>query len=227
MHMWRLQFLCLLFHLVSSNNVDQELDGEITLIMKHSFDHGKNWHTRGSVTVHNTRNGAASFDQHPLPAEHKNALAGQCEAQGLYLMQLVEQHSSGEQLHRSAASACLMMESGLMDTLTLNLDWRGKLGSVVIGIQQPSAKNSLKGVKLDLSSDQDHSNFKTKVIMQRMENGPVPDTAAFIQKMEEEKRKAEKGEVKDNRSFLAKYWMYIVPIVIFMAINGAAAPEGQ
>lgn len=37
-----------------------------------------------------------------------------------------------------------------------------------------------------------------------MENGPVPDTAAFIQRVEENKRKEEKGEVKDNRSFLAK-----------------------
>ena len=61
--------------------------------------------------------------------------------------------------------------------------------------------------------------------MQQMENGPVPDTAAFVQKVEEEKRKVENGEVKDNRSFLAKYWMYIVPVVL-MAINGAASPEG-
>ena len=34
-------------------------------------------------------------------------------------------------------------------------------------------------------------------------------------------------QVPDNRSFLAKYWMYIVPVVLFMAINGAAAPEGS
>ena len=60
-----------------------------------------------------------------------------------------------------------------------------------------------------------------------MEAGPFPDTTAFIQKLEDEKRRQEKGEVPDNRSFLAKYWMYIVPLVIFMAINGAAAPEGQ
>ena len=45
--------------------------------------------------------------------------------------------------------------------------------------------------------------------------------------MEEEKRRQETGQVPDSRSFLAKYWMYIVPIVIFMAINGAAAPEGS
>ena len=82
------------------------------------------------------------------------------------------------------------------------------------------------GIKLDISINQDNLNFKTKVAMQHMENGPVPDTAAFIQKVEEEKRKVETGEVKDNRSFLAKYWMYIVPVVLFMAINGAASPEG-
>ena len=58
-----------------------------------------------------------------------------------------------------------------------------------------------------------------------MESGPAPDTAAFIQRMEENKRKEEKGEVKDNRSFLAKYWMSIVPGVLFMAPNGAAAPQ--
>jgi len=46
-----------------------------------------------------------------------------------------------------------------------------------------------------------------------------------IQRMEENKRKEEKGEVKDNRSFLAKYWMYIVPVVLFMAVNGAASPQ--
>ena len=65
------------------------------------------------------------------------------------------------------------------------------------------------------------------ILYSGMEAGPVPDTAAFIQKLEEEKRRQEKGEVPDNRSFLAKYWMYIVPLVIFIAINGAAAPEGQ
>lgn len=32
-----------------------------------------------------------------------------------------------------------------------------------------------------------------------------PDTASFIQKIEREKEAKEKGETKDNRSFLAKY----------------------
>ena len=33
------------------------------------------------------------------------------------------------------------------------------------------------------------------------------------------------GETTENKSFFAKYWMYIVPVGIFMLINSAAGPE--
>ena len=46
--------------------------------------------------------------------------------------------------------------------------------------------------------------FKSKVLVQPMEMGPQPDTAAFIQRMEQEKLAKERGETKDNRSFFAK-----------------------
>ncbi|CAD6189715.1 unnamed protein product [Caenorhabditis auriculariae] len=48
---------------------------------------------------------------------------------------------------------------------------------------------------------------------------PSPDTQSFVQKMERERRARQQqgGGETDNRSFLAKYWMYIVPVVIFRA----------
>lgn len=47
-----------------------------------------------------------------------------------------------------------------------------------------------------------------------MENGPTPDTAASTQKMEEEEKSRKiSGKTEDNRSFFAKYWMYIVHCV--------------
>ena len=46
--------------------------------------------------------------------------------------------------------------------------------------------------------------FKSKVLVQPMEMGPQPDTAAFVQRMEQEKLAKERGETKDNRSFFAK-----------------------
>ena len=48
------------------------------------------------------------------------------------------------------------------------------------------------------------SGFKTKVLVQHMEAGPQPDTASFIQKLEQDKLAKQRGETKDNRSFLAK-----------------------
>ena len=41
--------------------------------------------------------------------------------------------------------------------------------------------------------------FKSRVVVQHMESGPSPDTASFIQKIEEEKLAKERGETKDNR----------------------------
>ena len=47
--------------------------------------------------------------------------------------------------------------------------------------------------------------FKSKILVQPMEMGPQPDTAAFIQRIEQEKLAKERGETKDNRSFFAKW----------------------
>ena len=54
--------------------------------------------------------------------------------------------------------------------------------------------------------------------------GPVPDTLTFVQKMEREAAERAKGQQADNRSFFAKYWMYIVPAVILLVMQSAAAP---
>lgn len=53
-----------------------------------------------------------------------------------------------------------------------------------------------------------------------------PDTASYIQKMEREREARERGDVKDNRGFLAKYWMYLVPVVVLVLLSGASNPEG-
>lgn len=53
-----------------------------------------------------------------------------------------------------------------------------------------------------------------------------PDTASFIQKVEREREARDRGEVKDNRGFLAKYWIYIVPVAILLLLSGAS-PDGN
>merc|ERR1712059_220477 len=171
----------------------------------------------GLVNIHSTRTGAATIEQATLQDSQKSLLGEMCEGGSLYLVRLSGQHSNSDVgIHRTFASPCKMLESNLQDMLTISLD----IQPTVSG-NRPTKEG---GIKLDTNTN--NLNFKTKVATQVMENGPVPDTAAFITRMEEDKRKQEKGEVKDNRSFLAKYWMYIVPVVLLMAVNGASAPEG-
>ncbi|XP_017494394.1 PREDICTED: ER membrane protein complex subunit 10-like, partial [Rhagoletis zephyria] len=52
-----------------------------------------------------------------------------------------------------------------------------------------------------------------------------PETKTYLQRIEQERQEKLRGAKQDNRSFLAKYWMYIVPVVIFMVISGMN-PEG-
>ena len=172
-----------------------------------------------------------------IALSHLAGLAGLCEEGGLYLLR-ARAHQGGHTLPTMASftSACSLVRSGMVDSITLNMDWKGKLTSISLAghgtTASPGIRDSFRTKIIvngeTVGNSQDDSAVESNdTLYSGMEAGPVPDTAAFIQKLEEEKRRQEKGEVPDNRSFLAKYWMYIVPLVIFMAINGAAAPEGQ
>jgi len=215
-------FVPLLLSLTVGSEV--EFDGQLILNIDHSLDEGSTWEHRGTVTVHSTRSGSSSVDQIPLRSDQKQELNELCSRNGLYLLKVSGQTSQTDLgVHRTYAAACNVVDANLVDSLTLHLDWRGKVSAVSYWTshQDKVVLTNPQAVEVSKKS----LNFKTKIHAQHMENGPVPDTAAFIQRMEQEKMDKQKGETKDNRSFLAKYWMYIVPVVIFMAINGAASPE--
>jgi len=211
--------LFVLLDAVVGNEV--EFDGQMILSIDHSLDDGASWEHRGTVSIHSTRTGSSSLEQIPLRTEQKQELKDICEKQGLYLLRVSGQASQTDLgVHRTYGSACNVISANLIDSLTLHFDWRGKLSAVSY------ATNHQEKVQLSnpqaIEMVQKSMNFKTKVVTQHMVNGPAPDTAAFIQRVEQEKVDKQKGTTTDNRSFLAKYWMYIVPIVIFMAINGAS-----
>ncbi|KAF7639163.1 hypothetical protein Mgra_00001396 [Meloidogyne graminicola] len=49
---------------------------------------------------------------------------------------------------------------------------------------------------------------------------PGPDTATYLKRVEEEKRARQQGATQDNRSFIQKYWIYFVPVIVFMVSGG-------
>ncbi|CAG2054484.1 unnamed protein product [Timema podura] len=93
---------------------------------------------------------------------------------------------------------CALVESQMSDVVTLSLSQDNNIIAVSLSTQPISGCGSLV--------DQHQlKTFNTTVVFRHMETGPVPDTATYVQKLEREREARERGDTKDNRSFLAKY----------------------
>ena len=132
----------------------QDLEGELQLELEHSFDSGVNWTGRGLITVTSTRTGAASQDQPSLSQEQKTSLAELCEAGGLYLIR-ARAHQGANTLPTmsSFTSACSLIRSGMVDSITLNMDWKGKLTSISLAGHGTTASPGIR------------DSFRTKIIV--------------------------------------------------------------
>ena len=89
---------------------------------------------------------------------------------------------------------CNLLGSNLQDILYIWLD----------STAEPVAINLVSRGPCSVEKP-DTQMWTTDVQVKYPDGGPAPDTATYIQKIEREKQARESGEVKDNRSFFAKY----------------------
>ena len=106
-------------------HAEENEDGtkSVVLTMDHSFDSGKSFSSRGSITIHSLRSGAVSIQQNDLNESEKEAIVKLCQEDGLYMIRAV---SNGDVISsfRSATHACNLVDTGLSDLFTIQLDWR-------------------------------------------------------------------------------------------------------
>ncbi|XP_076039710.1 ER membrane protein complex subunit 10 isoform X4 [Oratosquilla oratoria] len=112
---------------------------------------------------------------------------------------------------------CQLYESALAEFLSVQMDHT--LGGLS-GISIATPVVTCRGNEVDQLMQ-----HNSTVIVRSPTPAPVPDTATYIQKLEAMKH--EKAEGKDNRSFLAKYWMYIIPVVLIMMLSGGGQEGGR
>lgn len=199
-----------------------EYDGHLSIKLQHAFDQVQEpqFFDRGTVQIQSIRTGAVTLQHPSLSADDKHRLMDIAERDGLYRLRAFVRTLDGkESSFLTFVKACSIVESHLSDILTVSLDHTGSVIAV-------SLSTSPAVCERQHITEENLKRFNTTVFVKHMEQGPVPDTAAYIQKLEKEREARERGETKDNRSFLAKYWMYIVPVVIFVVLSGAANPEG-
>ncbi|KAJ9584169.1 hypothetical protein L9F63_021466 [Diploptera punctata] len=218
-------FVILLFYVVTIVSFQPDIveyDGHLSIKLQHAFDQVQEpqFLDRGSVQIQSIRTGAVTLQQPPFSPTFCQRLHLAKHRDGLYRLRAFVRTLDGkESTFLTFVKACSIVESHLSDILTVSLDHTGS----VIAVSMSTSPAVCEGHHVPAES---LKNFNTTVFVKHMEQGPVPDTAAYIQKIEKEREARERGETKDNRSFLAKYWMYIVPVVIFVVLSGAANPEG-
>ncbi|EFN80346.1 ER membrane protein complex subunit 10 [Harpegnathos saltator] len=206
--------LCV-FSFVHGSELDY--DGWLQLRLWHAFndDPIAMFTERGNITVSSVRSGASVVGQNGLLPAEINALKTLAKNDGKYRLKALARTSSGSEItFLTSVPACYLLGSDLEDIITIWLDSAAEPVAVSISSSGPCI------------FDNPFTNmWTTNVIVRYPDGGPVPDTATYIQKLEREREARERGETKDNRSFLAKYWLYIVPALIFLLLSSATNPE--
>ncbi|XP_001604605.1 ER membrane protein complex subunit 10 [Nasonia vitripennis] len=204
-----------LFSFISASELDY--DGWLQVRLYHSFDDlpVPQYTERGNVTISSIRSGAAIVAQPSISNANVDKLSKLAENGSKYRLKAVVKTSSGsETTFLSSVLACNLVGSNLQDTLYIWLDSTAEPVAINLISRGPCSQ--------DTPATQ---MWTTEVQVKYPDGGPIPDTATYIQKIEREKQARESGEVKDNRSFFAKYWMYIVPALIFFVLTSATNPE--
>ncbi|KAH7953521.1 hypothetical protein HPB49_009609 [Dermacentor silvarum] len=163
------------------------------------------------------------------------------EENGLYRVRVANEQNDPAFVVSSFAKACSLYESELKDHFMVTLDRSGALLGVSDFVGQQCTGTYVPDHKL--------VNFNTTLSVSIVNIAPgckrlflmevaVPNPALhgiiagrthklIFDAWSRKKAERARGENADNRSFFAKYWMYIMPLLIFLLISGASNPEGQ
>ncbi|KAM3597463.1 uncharacterized protein V6R79_004969 [Siganus canaliculatus] len=207
--------------------MDSEFSG-FSVPLEHSFevDDVAKFQVRGALVLKAGREPGITLTQNQLSEEDRTKLKEVAAVDGLYRIRVPRVFLQAErQTERQMEGyltafvrACAMVESHLSDVITLHSDVSGYL----IGVSIVTIPGACRGTEVE--DEVDLEVFNTTLSVMNPVNAPGPETELFMKHLEEEAMKRKNPQ--EQKSFFAKYWMYIVPLVLFLMMSGAQDQSG-
>lgn len=198
----------------------------IILDLQHKFGLNQEFKQRGSIHIKprtDHRVAQANVVNQKLSDEDLKALKEASEQGEAYYLRANLRKKTTESTKplratQTLVKSCSLYTSNLADFITVNLSPLNDFINVNLFTANPEC---LGEVPQELTRE-----FNTTVLIDSAVVGPVPDTATYIKRLEEERQNKLKEGKEDNRSFFAKYWIFIVPAVIILMIFSGPGDQG-
>ncbi|XP_054463660.1 ER membrane protein complex subunit 10 isoform X2 [Anoplopoma fimbria] len=206
--------------------MDAEFGG-FSVPLEHSFevDDVAKFRVRGALVLKAGREPSVSLTPSQLSEEDRTKLKEVAAVDGLYRIRvprvfLQADRQTERQMEgylTAFVRACAMVESHLSDVISLHTDVSGYL----IGVAIVTLPGACRGTEVE--DEVDLEVFNTTLSVLAPVNAPGPETALFLERVEQETEKKGKNP-QEQKSFFAKYWYLILGGAIFLMVTNSAQP---